>query len=105
MSPGSEKGESDMIDSRALQTPAAGSVGRGGRIRLAIVAGAIVLATAAGLGTWQATAHGSSAPTGRTAVVQTNPQLRSFQQLKDEGYPDSSAAQRLTSFQQLKRGD
>jgi hypothetical protein len=94
-----------MIDTRALQTPATGSVGRSGRIRLAIVAGAIVLATAAGVGTWQATAHDSSPPTGRTAVVQTNQGLSSFQQLKDEGYPDSSSTQRLTSLQQLKRGN
>jgi hypothetical protein len=91
-----------MIDTRTLQTPATVSLGRGRRIRLTIVAGAIVLASAAGIGTWQATAHGTSAPAGRSAVVQTSQQLGSFQQLKEEGYPDS--AQRLASLQQLKDG-
>jgi hypothetical protein len=93
-----------MIETRTLQAPASATVAGRRRIRLAIVAGAIVLATAAGLGTWQATAHGSSVRTGRTAVVQTNQGLSSFQQLKGEGHPDSSSTQRLTSLQQLKRG-
>jgi hypothetical protein len=93
-----------MIETRTLHAPATVSVARSQRIRLAIVAGAIVLATAVGVGTWQATTHSSSAPTGRTAVVQTNPGLSSFQRLKSEGYPDSST-QRLASLQRLKRGD
>jgi hypothetical protein len=90
-----------MIDTRTLQTPAAVPAVRGRRIRLAIVAGAIVLASA-GIGSWQATAHSSGPPAGHSAVVQTNQQLDSFQQLKDEGYPDST--QSLASFQQLKDG-
>jgi hypothetical protein len=91
-----------MIDTRTLQAPGTVSVARSRRIRLAIVAGVTVLAGAAGIGTWQATAHSSSAPAGSSAVVQTSQQLGSFQQLKDEGYPDS--AQRLASLQQLKDG-
>lgn len=90
-----------MIDTRTLQGPATVSVTRSRRIKLAIVA--IVLATGAGVGTWQAATHAASAP-ARTAVVQTNQELSSFQQLKGEGHPDSASARRLASFQQLKDG-
>ena len=93
-----------MIDTRTLQTRGTVSIWRSHRIRLAIVAGVIVLAGAAGIGTWQATTHSSSAPAGRSAVVQTNQELGSFQQLKDEGYSPLTNAQRLASFQQLKDG-